>query len=60
MSCNAGRSIKAPIKIGQPIGKLVVYQGDKVIKEFEVDAPVSVEKASWWKLMKRTAGSLFS
>ncbi|AJY78020.1 D-alanyl-D-alanine carboxypeptidase family protein [Paenibacillus beijingensis] len=52
--------LKAPVRIGQPIGKLVVYRGNEVIKEFPVEAPVSVEKASWWKLFKRTCGSLFS
>lgn len=52
--------VKAPVKIGDPVGKLIVYQGDKVIKEFPVDMPVSVERAGWWKLFKRSTGSLFS
>ncbi|SDR87356.1 D-alanyl-D-alanine carboxypeptidase (penicillin-binding protein 5/6) [Paenibacillaceae bacterium GAS479] len=52
--------IKAPVKIGDPVGKLIVYQGDKVIKEFPLDMPVSVEKAGWWKLFKRSSESLFS
>ncbi|WP_256710489.1 D-alanyl-D-alanine carboxypeptidase family protein [Paenibacillus sp. FSL H8-0548] len=51
--------LKAPIQIGQPIGKLVVYQGEQVIKEFDVDAPLSIERAGWWKLMKRSVSGLF-
>ncbi len=53
-------SLKAPIQIGQPIGKLVVYQGNEVLKEFAVDAPLSIERAGWWKLVKRTFSGLFS
>lgn len=52
--------LKAPIQIGQPIGKLVVYQGDQVLKEFDVDAPISVERAGWWKLLKRSFSGLFA
>ncbi|GGA22676.1 D-alanyl-D-alanine carboxypeptidase family protein [Paenibacillus physcomitrellae] len=52
-------SIKAPIKAGQPVGKLVVYQGDKVLKEFELTAPADIQKAGWWKLFKRTTSRLF-
>ncbi|MGN7455861.1 D-alanyl-D-alanine carboxypeptidase family protein [Paenibacillus pasadenensis] len=55
---NAG--IKAPVKIGDPVGKLIVYQGDQVIQDFPLEMPVSVEKAGWWKLFKRSTGSLFS
>lgn len=52
--------LKAPVQIGQPIGKLVVYQGDQVLKEFDVDAPLSIERAGWWKLLKRSFSGLFS
>jgi D-alanyl-D-alanine carboxypeptidase (penicillin-binding protein 5/6) len=52
--------LKAPVQIGQPIGKLVVYQGDQVLKEFDVDAPLSVERAGWWKLLKRSFSGLFA
>ena len=52
--------LKAPIQIGQPIGKLVVYQGDQVLKEFDVDAPLSIERAGWWKLLKRSFSGLFT
>lgn len=52
--------LKAPVQLGQPIGKLVVYQGNQVLKEFDVDAPLSVERAGWWKLLKRSFSGLFS
>ncbi|MCM3747340.1 D-alanyl-D-alanine carboxypeptidase [Paenibacillus pasadenensis] len=52
--------VKAPVKLGDRVGKLIVYQGDKVIKEFPLEMPVSVERAGWWKLFKRSTGSLFS
>nr|WP_243734967.1 D-alanyl-D-alanine carboxypeptidase family protein [Paenibacillus turpanensis] len=52
-------SLKAPIKYGQQIGKLVVYRGDQVIKEFPIESPADVEKASWWTLLKRATGKLF-
>lgn len=53
-------SVKAPITEGQSVGKLVVYQGTNVIKEYELKAGEAVQKAGWWKLFKRTAGSLFT
>ncbi|CAH1217678.1 MULTISPECIES: D-alanyl-D-alanine carboxypeptidase family protein [Paenibacillus] len=52
-------SIKAPVKAGQSVGKLVVYQGSEVIKEFDIKAPQDVNKAGWWKLFKRTTSNLF-
>lgn len=53
------KELKAPIKAGQSIGKLVVYQGNDVIKEFDIQAPQDVNKADWWKLFKRTTSTLF-
>ncbi|SEN22466.1 D-alanyl-D-alanine carboxypeptidase family protein [Paenibacillus sp. OV219] len=52
--------LKAPITINEPIGKLIVFQGDQVLTEFAVDSPASVNKAGWWTLFKRSCGSLFS
>ncbi|MFC4103791.1 D-alanyl-D-alanine carboxypeptidase family protein [Paenibacillus xanthanilyticus] len=51
--------LAAPIKVNEPIGKLIVYQGDQVLTEFNVDSPATVERAGWWKLFKRSVGSLF-
>ncbi|MED5017633.1 D-alanyl-D-alanine carboxypeptidase [Paenibacillus chibensis] len=53
------KEIQAPVQAGQVLGKLVVYQGDKVLKEFELKSPEQVGKASWWKLFKRTTAKLF-
>lgn len=55
----APKSIKAPITAGQSIGKIVVYQGEKVIREYPLEADEAVAKAGWWTLFKRTAGKLF-
>lgn len=52
--------LKAPIGIGQPIGRIVVYQDNRVISEFPVESPVSIGKAGWWKLFKRTCAGLFT
>lgn len=54
------KDIKAPVAADQTIGKLVVYQGTSVIKEYELKAGEDVAKAGFWKLFKRTAGSLFT
>jgi D-alanyl-D-alanine carboxypeptidase (penicillin-binding protein 5/6) len=51
--------LKAPIRVGQPVGKLVVYKGDQMLKEFSLESPVDVNKAGWWTLTKRTAKHLF-
>ncbi|GGF87415.1 D-alanyl-D-alanine carboxypeptidase family protein [Paenibacillus abyssi] len=53
-------TLKAPIHAGQPIGKLIVYQGEQVLTEFDVEAPVPVERAGWWKLFKRACENLFT
>ncbi|MEC0372047.1 D-alanyl-D-alanine carboxypeptidase family protein [Paenibacillus chibensis] len=53
------KEIQAPVQAGQVLGKLVVYQGDKVLKEFELKSPEQIGKASWWKLFKRTTAKLF-
>ncbi|AIQ36957.1 D-alanyl-D-alanine carboxypeptidase [Paenibacillus sp. FSL R5-0345] len=52
-------SVKAPVAEGQSVGKLVVYQGTQVIKEYDLKAGEAVPKAGWWKLFKRTTGSMF-
>lgn len=51
--------VSAPVKEGQVIGKLVVYQDGKVLTEFELKAPSAIDKAGWWTLFKRTASHLF-
>ncbi|GBF72702.1 hypothetical protein PA598K_00967 [Paenibacillus sp. 598K] len=51
--------LQAPVQSGQPIGKLIVFQKDRVLGEFDVTAPQTVERAGWWTLLKRVAGDLF-
>jgi D-alanyl-D-alanine carboxypeptidase (penicillin-binding protein 5/6) len=51
--------VKAPIEVGQPIGKLVVYRGAEVLTDFTVESPLAVSRASWWTLLRRTTGQLF-
>lgn len=51
--------LQVPIKKGQEIAKLKVYNEDEMITEFSLPAPEDVEKASWWKLLKRTTGKIF-
>ncbi|MEE4561020.1 D-alanyl-D-alanine carboxypeptidase family protein [Paenibacillus polymyxa] len=53
-------SLKAPVRVGDPVGKLVVYQNGQRLKEFNITSPVAIEKAGWWKLFKRTMSNLFS
>lgn len=52
-------NLRAPITMGQPIGKIVVYNGDNVLTEYPLESPVAVDKASWWKLFKRTTSHMF-
>lgn len=51
--------LSAPIKEGQVIGKLVIYQSGKPLTEFELKATSTIEKAGWWTMFKRTASHLF-
>ncbi|MCJ8011146.1 D-alanyl-D-alanine carboxypeptidase [Paenibacillus sp. KQZ6P-2] len=53
------KEVRAPVQAGQVLGKLVVYQGDKVLKEFELKSSQQIGKAGWWKLFKRTTANLF-
>lgn len=46
--------LEAPIKVGDPIGKLVVYRQNEKIAEFELYSEAEIRKAGWWELFKRT------
>ncbi|WP_256758217.1 D-alanyl-D-alanine carboxypeptidase family protein [Cohnella sp. WQ 127256] len=52
-------NVKAPVEVGQSIGKLVVYRGAEVLTEFPVESPMAVTRAGWWTLLRRTTGHLF-
>ena len=52
-------AIQAPVEIGQPLGKLVTYNGTTKLQEYPIHSPVKVEEANWWTLLKRTASKLW-
>lgn len=52
-------NLKAPIAAGQPVGKIIVYKGDAMMKEYDIESPLEIAEASWWTLLKRTAAKLF-
>lgn len=49
--------LKAPIKKGDKIGKLVIKKDGKVLSESPLVAEKDIDAASWWKLFKRTMGT---
>lgn len=53
------KHLKAPIKTGEPIGKLMVYRGDQELANFALESPMDIQKAGWWVLFKRTTAKLF-
>lgn len=53
------QKLQAPIKLNQSIGKIVVYQGNQVLSELEVDSPTAIARAGWLTLLKRTVHQLF-
>lgn len=48
--------IKAPIKKGDPIGKVTIKKGEEVLVEAPLTAIENVNRASWWDLYKRSFG----
>ncbi len=52
-------NLQAPVKIGQPLGKLIVYNGEEKIAEFEIQSQMEVKRAGWWKLFKRSTSKIF-
>lgn len=51
--------LELPVKKGQEIGKLHVYNGEKQIESFSIVSPFDIDKANWWTLLKRTGSKLF-
>lgn len=49
-------TLHAPIKKGQQVGTLIVKNNGKVVTKSPLLASENINKASWWKLMKRTIG----
>ncbi|MCM3719687.1 D-alanyl-D-alanine carboxypeptidase family protein [Fictibacillus phosphorivorans] len=52
------KDLKMPVKKGQQIGSLKIWNGKELITESPVLASETIKKASWWKLFKRTAGQM--
>ncbi len=52
--------LQAPVKEGEKIGSLKVYQKEKLIKEYELTSPQTIKKANWWTLLRRSVSGLFS
>lgn len=50
--------LKAPVQQGQPIGKLKVYKGERLLIEYPLEAPNDIDRAGWWTLLKRTTKKL--
>ncbi|MDP5273733.1 D-alanyl-D-alanine carboxypeptidase family protein [Chengkuizengella sp. 2205SS18-9] len=46
--------LKAPVDLGQIVGKLTIYQNENKIKEIDLDSPMEVREASYWEILKRT------
>lgn len=47
------RSIVAPIKKGQILGHIHIYQGDKTVKKYAIQSPQSVQQTNLWIDFKR-------
>ncbi|GIN85600.1 D-alanyl-D-alanine carboxypeptidase DacF [Heyndrickxia sporothermodurans] len=55
-SIKLNKNLKAPIKKGDKIGTITVKKDGKVLVEANLIAEKNVNKASWWKLFKRSFG----
>lgn len=49
-------NLKAPIKKGEQIGKLVVYNQEEKVAEFDIVSTMDIRQANWWELFKRALG----
>lgn len=52
--------VKAPLKIGDEIGKIEVYEDDEVIREVAITVKENVEKINIFKLYFRYLGDIIS
>ena len=50
------KDLKAPIKKGTEIGKIVISKDGKVLAENSIIAAEDMNSASWWTLFKRSFG----
>ncbi|MGD6774891.1 D-alanyl-D-alanine carboxypeptidase family protein [Sutcliffiella horikoshii] len=49
-------NVKAPVKKGDKVGKIVLKKGGKVLSESDLVAAKDSMEASWWQLFKRSMG----
>ena len=52
------KPIKAPVKVGDIVGKLEIIESGKVISNFDITVKNSVAKANIWDLYKRNLNSI--
>jgi D-alanyl-D-alanine carboxypeptidase (penicillin-binding protein 5/6) len=52
--------VKAPLKVGDEIGKIEVYEDDEVIREVAITVKENVEKINIFKLYFRYLGDIIS
>ena len=50
------KDLKAPIKKGDPVGKLVIEKNGEKLIQSPLVAKEDIDKASWWDLFKRSFG----
>ena len=50
------KNLKAPVKKGEKVGKIVIQKDGKKLAESTLVAEKTVKKASWWQLYKRSFG----
>ncbi len=52
------KQLKAPVKKGEPIGTLILEKNGEVLSETALVSAEEIDRASWWKLFKRTLQQL--
>lgn len=51
------RKVKAPIRKGDKVGKLILSKDGKIVSESSLVAKEDISEASWWQLFKRSFGA---
>ncbi|MFT8928108.1 MAG: D-alanyl-D-alanine carboxypeptidase family protein [Sporolactobacillus sp.] len=52
--------LQAPVKRGTTIGYLIVRKNHKLVSKTPLTVQLTVKRASWWQLFKRSAGTILS
>ncbi|BAU29106.1 D-alanyl-D-alanine carboxypeptidase (penicillin-binding protein 5/6) [Aneurinibacillus soli] len=56
---NMPETLPAPITKGVKLGELLIKKDGKTLSKVDLVAAETIEKASWWELMKRTTRKMF-